>query len=169
MPSASAVDGFEKIKNTLKLLAQSILLLFALQLIANLQARNYSEDKLQCFLSLVSKGLEKSKTQYSNINNGKQIAICSESYGNFALTTHEKKITRKSDDGLIDSDWMTEYESDQSSSQTRLPELSQKKDVRMAALAKWATNSNRSERKQCQSKLRSKQWSCTGGSQPKRN
>ena len=51
------------------------------------------------------------------------------------LQRTKKKITRKSDDGLIDSDWMTEYESDQSSSQTRLPELSQKKDVRMAALA----------------------------------
>ena len=91
MPSASAADGFGKIKITLKLLAQSILLLFALQLIANVQARNYSEDKLQCFLSLVSKGLGKSKLESLDINNCKKMAIGSESYGNFALAMHVKK------------------------------------------------------------------------------
>ena len=65
------------------------------------------------------------------------MAICSKSYGNFALATYEKNITRKSDHGLIklDSVWMTEYEPDQSSSQMRLTELPQKKDDRMAALA----------------------------------
>ena len=75
MPSASFVAGHEKNRNILKLLTQSILLFLALKLNANVQAQNYSEGKLQCFLSLVSKGLEKSKTQSLITNNGKQMAI----------------------------------------------------------------------------------------------
>ena len=90
MPSAPFVAGHEKNKNTLKLLIQSILLFLALKLNANVQAQNYSKEKLLCFLSLVSEGLERNKTQYLITNNGKQMAICSESYGNFALATYEK-------------------------------------------------------------------------------
>ena len=54
------------------------------------------------------------------------MAIGSESYENFALAMHGKKFTRKRGDGLIelDSVWsMTEVESDQFTSQTRLTSI----------------------------------------------
>ena len=106
-PSASAADGFEKIKNTLKLLIQSILLLFALQLIANVQTRNYSEDKLQCFLSLVSKGLETNKFQSLITIENEKMTKDSESYENFSLAANETNVDRKISDewSKIDPDW----------------------------------------------------------------
>ena len=99
MPSASFVAGHEKIRNTLRLLIQSILLFLALKLNANVQAQNYSEGKLQCFLSLGSKRLERNKQGYLITNECGKMSKRSEFNEKITLPNHDKKSTRIIDDG----------------------------------------------------------------------
>ena len=96
MPSASAADGYGKSKNTLKWLSLCFLLLCTFKLIANVKVRNYSEGKLQCFLSLVSKGLETNKFQSLITIENEKMTKDSESYENFSLAANETNVDLKS-------------------------------------------------------------------------
>ena len=140
MPSASAADGLGKIKNNLKVLIRSYLIFFALMLIANVQAQNYSEEKLQCFLSLVSKGLGKNNQGYLITNESRKMLKGSEYNKKFTLS-NKINSTRITDGGWLtdfESVWnMTKCESDQLTAHTKSNKhpLPQKKDDRTAALA----------------------------------
>jgi hypothetical protein len=100
MPCAPFVAGHEKNKNTLKLLIQSILLFLALKLNANVQAQNYSEEKLQCFLSLVSEGLKRNNHRHLITNECEKRSKWSEINGKITLPNYDTKAIRKIVDGL---------------------------------------------------------------------
>ena len=123
MPSASAAVGYGKRQNTLKWLSLCFLLLCTFKLIANVKVRNYSEEKLQCFLSLVSKGLETNKFQSLITIGNEEITKDSENYENISLAAYETSTNRKISDewSKIDPDWnMAACGKGQATSQRRL-------------------------------------------------
>ena len=102
MPSASAADGHRKIKNTLKSLTQCFLLLCAFKLFANVQVRNYNEEKLQCFLSLVSKRLESNNPEHLITMESEKFMQGGENYGIFLPSSYGKNTMRIIEDGVTD-------------------------------------------------------------------